>query len=58
MAKKTERLKLNEDRKYMGVWIDEDTYKTLMRNAYERGDTLSQLVRELLDKAASNPVRV
>jgi len=55
MAKKTQRLKLNEDRKYMGVWIDEDTHIVLMRKAYTQGETLSQFVRHLLDKAAEMP---
>lgn len=52
MAKKP-RLKLNEDRKYMGIWIDQDTYTILMKKAYEKRDTLSQLVRGLLNDAAN-----
>jgi len=45
------RLKLNDKRKYMGVWIDEDTYDCLMNKAYKKGETLSQFVRELLEEA-------
>lgn len=56
MAKKLPKRTLNDDRKYMGVWIDEDTYSSLMNRAYKGGETLSQLIRSLLDKAAQETV--
>lgn len=52
MSKKTQRRMLNDKRKYMGVWIDKDTYDALMSRAYKGGETLSQFVREVLDNAA------
>ena len=52
MPKKNTRLKLNDDRKYMGVFIDTDTYEALMQKAYDEKETLSQLVRRLLNRAA------
>lgn len=55
MVKKTKRLKLRDSRKYMGVWIEEGTHEVLMRKAYQEGNTLSQYVRGLLDKAAEMP---
>ena len=50
------RISLNDKRKYMGVWIDKDIYDALMKRAYKGGETLSQFVRSLLDRAARDVI--
>ncbi len=53
MAKKPKRLKLNERRKYLGIWVDNEIHDSLKQIAYNHGETLSQFLRDLLDKTAS-----
>lgn len=48
---KKARLKLNDKRKYMGVYVDKDIYDNLMQKAYSKGETLSEFVRDLLWEA-------
>lgn len=43
-------MNLTEKRKFMGIWIDKDTHKRLMKRATKEGCTLSHFLRYYLDK--------